>query len=302
MRFNRLGAFTLGVVITAVSVGAVSFVNAAGDGTLKACANKTTGIMRYIARGSCKKTETSLSWNQVGAAGVAGAKGDTGAAGAKGDTGAAGAKGDTGAAGAKGDTGAAGSYFSPQSVCGVLRLSPCAVGDQGPGGGVIFFVDENARYSDFDYLEAVTVDFFSSAWSNPTANCGRNRNEACDTAFLNSAAEALEYSALGRGGAASNEIIARHEAGNISKSIYSAGIADNFTTTTASDWWLPSKDELNLIYVNLISKGLGSFNADSYKSSTERTAATVWQLSTAGGAWSALDKSRGGGILGVRSF
>ena len=40
MKFNRLGAFTLGVVITAVSVGAVSFVNAAGDATIKACANK----------------------------------------------------------------------------------------------------------------------------------------------------------------------------------------------------------------------------------------------------------------------
>jgi hypothetical protein len=50
MKFNRLGAFTLGVVITAVSVGAVSFVNAAGDKTLKACANKKTGVMRYISK------------------------------------------------------------------------------------------------------------------------------------------------------------------------------------------------------------------------------------------------------------
>lgn len=35
MKFNRLGAFTLGVVITAASVGAVSFVNAAGDAKIK---------------------------------------------------------------------------------------------------------------------------------------------------------------------------------------------------------------------------------------------------------------------------
>ena len=103
MKFNRLGAFTLGVVITAVSVGAVSFVNAAGNETLKACANKTTGVMRYISKGSCKKTETSLSWNQMGPQGLpgnSGTNGTNGTAGAKGDTGAAGAKGETGAAGA----------------------------------------------------------------------------------------------------------------------------------------------------------------------------------------------------------
>jgi hypothetical protein len=93
MKFNRLGAFTLGVVITAVSVGAVSFVDAAGNGTLKACANKTTGVMRYIAKGSCKKTETTLSWNQMGSQGVAGSPGATGA---KGEIGAAGPAGKDG--------------------------------------------------------------------------------------------------------------------------------------------------------------------------------------------------------------
>jgi hypothetical protein len=99
MKFNRLGAFTLGVVITAVSVGAVSFVNAAGNGTLKACANKTSGAMRYISKGSCKKTETSLSWNQMGPQGLPGSAGTNGTAGTKGDTGAAGEKGSAGADG-----------------------------------------------------------------------------------------------------------------------------------------------------------------------------------------------------------
>jgi hypothetical protein len=93
MQFNRLSAFTLGVIITAASVGAVSYANAAGNKTLKACANKSTGAMRYISKGSCKKTETLLSWSQMGpqglpgAAGVTGAKGDTGAAGTNGTNG-----------------------------------------------------------------------------------------------------------------------------------------------------------------------------------------------------------------------
>jgi len=84
MKLNRLGAFTFGVVISAVSVGAVTFANAAGDATLKACANKTNGAMRYISKGSCKKTETSLSWSQMGPQGLPGATGPAGPVGASG--------------------------------------------------------------------------------------------------------------------------------------------------------------------------------------------------------------------------
>ena len=90
MQFNRLSAFTLGVIITAASVGAVTYANAAVNGTLKACANKTSGAMRYISKGSCKKSEKSLSWNQMGSQGFPGSggeKGDTGAAGTNGTNG-----------------------------------------------------------------------------------------------------------------------------------------------------------------------------------------------------------------------
>ena len=90
MKINQLGAFTLGVIITAVSVGTVSFVNASSDRTIKACANKKTGAMRYISKGKCKKTETPLTWNQLGlqgTPGIPGTKGDTGAGGATGTNG-----------------------------------------------------------------------------------------------------------------------------------------------------------------------------------------------------------------------
>ena len=93
MKFTRLGAFTLGVVITAASVGAVSFVNAAGNTTLKACANKKTGAMRYIEKGKCKTTETSLSWSQMGPQGLSGTAGTNGIAGAKGEAGTNGTNG-----------------------------------------------------------------------------------------------------------------------------------------------------------------------------------------------------------------
>lgn len=75
---NRFTVFSLGVVLTAVSVGAVNYVDAAGDAAIKACANKSTGAMRYISKGSCKKTERSLQWNQMGPQGVSGAQGQPG--------------------------------------------------------------------------------------------------------------------------------------------------------------------------------------------------------------------------------
>jgi hypothetical protein len=92
-------SFAVGFGCAALSFGAVTFANAAGNGILKACANKKTGSMRYISKGSCKKTETSLSWNQMGLQGLPGATGIAGT------DGTAGTKGDTGTAGINGDNG-----------------------------------------------------------------------------------------------------------------------------------------------------------------------------------------------------
>ncbi|MFM2285005.1 MAG: hypothetical protein RLZZ543_502 [Bacteroidota bacterium] len=49
-----------------------------------------------------------------------------------------------------------------------------------------------------------------------------------------------------------------------------------------SDWYLPSRDELSLIYTNLYLQGLGSLNMASYWSSTQATNNTAWfkQFST----------------------
>lgn len=97
--------FVIGFGCAALSLGAVTYVNAAGNRTLKACASKQTGMMRYISKGSCKKTETSLTWSQMGTQGLpglAGLAGTSGTAGAKGDSGIAGSNGAKGAVGTKG--------------------------------------------------------------------------------------------------------------------------------------------------------------------------------------------------------
>ena len=58
-----------------------------------------------------------------------------------------------------------------------------------------------------------------------------------------------------------------------------ADICANLTLGGYSDWFLPSKDELNLMYVNLESQGLGGFGPDIYLSSSEADAYGAWKQS-----------------------
>jgi len=96
MKSSHLLTFTLGVIVTAVSVSAVSYVNALNDKPIKACANRKTGVMRYIDKGRCKHTERALTWNQAGPQGIQGTTGATGAQGPAGLSGTAGINGTEG--------------------------------------------------------------------------------------------------------------------------------------------------------------------------------------------------------------
>ena len=54
-----------------------------------------------------------------------------------------------------------------------------------------------------------------------------------------------------------------------------ASVCDNLVSGGYTDWYLPSKDELDMMYVNLHLQGLGNFNY-SYWSSTENGNAGAW--------------------------
>ena len=108
---HRISVPLLVGVLIGATLGGVGGVIAATDtSTINACANKTTGVLRLLAKGKCTAKEDKVTWNQAGPAGPAG---PAGAAGAKGDTGATGARGATGDQGdtVTGPTGPAGATF-----------------------------------------------------------------------------------------------------------------------------------------------------------------------------------------------
>jgi hypothetical protein len=51
--------------ITAVLVGGVAIATSSNE-TITACAHNRTGAMRYSSSGTCKSTETAITWNQQG--------------------------------------------------------------------------------------------------------------------------------------------------------------------------------------------------------------------------------------------
>jgi Collagen triple helix repeat (20 copies) len=121
---RKLGTAAGIAVVALVGAGAAFAATTipGSDGTISACYNKLTGVVRVVAdTASCitstkypAATEVALSWSQTGPrglagpAGVPGAPGPVGAPGVKGDPGAKGDPGTPGDPGAKGDPGAPG--------------------------------------------------------------------------------------------------------------------------------------------------------------------------------------------------
>jgi hypothetical protein len=154
----------------------------------------------------------------------------------------------------------------------------CALGTQGPGGGFIFFVDTNNDVPGYDYLEAAPTDgVFSGGqargqWASTVTKCGDTGTENCQLNYIVKYPMTINYRSVGTGRAATAAIVARHDAGSVAKNVYAAGVADTYSTATASDWWLPSAGELALMYTNLkaASPSKGNFVSTlSYWSSTE---------------------------------
>jgi hypothetical protein len=291
MKLSRLTAFTLGVIVTAVSVSAVSYVNALNDKPITVCIDRKTGVMRHLDKGRCKRTERALTWNQSGLQGATGAQGPQGSTGPTGAQGATGATGTTGAQGPQGLTGPTGATganarvaITELSICGDDGATLCTVGSRGPGGGLIFFVDYNNQYPDFNYLEAAPSHplfangSVSGSWATALpVVCETPTSNLCGFTTIYPPSEHTQMDVQSRSlaaGLSNTQLIVSLHPG-VAKNTYAAGVADDYVSppfrgSTKSDWYLPSTGAMKLIQENLIEMGLGNFflSSDGYWTST----------------------------------
>ncbi len=226
----------------------------------------------------------------IGPRGPKGAKGEPGVQGPIGMTGATGAKGDTGAMGATGAMGPAGSSGSGSSfaysmTCGASGKVACKVGEVGPGGGWIFFVDYNDEYPGFNYLEAAPTDIAVTQWCNIT-----------NTSIPQVAAWSAR--ALGAGKANTTAMLGACSTG-------AAKQADLYLTANKSDWYLPSINELTLMYKNLADHGVGGItksDSTSFWSSSESDDLGAWTYDFYYGDAGYAPKNAYAPVRAVRAF
>ena len=156
------------------------------------------------------------------------------------------------------------------------------VGDKGPAGGIIF-CDKGVYSNGWRYLEAAPEDLsYKSVWA-PRAH----------TRIATS-------TEIGSGRANTNTIIAAFGTGN-----YAAILCTNLRTGGYDDWFLPSKDELELMHWNLVREGLGGFslkNDDYWSSSQSDSDNYAWYVIMADGIKGGAAESNPCAVRACRAF
>jgi hypothetical protein len=142
----------------------------------------------------------------------------------------------------------------------VAVASDYNIGEKGPAGGLIFYINPNYEADGWKYLEAAPSDF--------PGNGGLIKWNSGDYVYVATGATGV---LIGDGISNTQKIVNMQGEGN-----YAAKLCDGLTEGGYSDWFMPSKDELNLMYENLQLKSIGSFEPNYYWSSSEKGIFGAW--------------------------
>ena len=162
------------------------------------------------------------------------------------------------------------------------------VGDTGPGGGVVFF-DAGSKQSWGRYLEVAAASW-SGAASDPVATWCPER-KAGFTATVRTGTD------IGSGAANTKAII------KACGSTSAAGVAAAYRGGGKTDWYLPSKDEVNSLFRKRAA--VGGIPAKSLWSSSQSShyATYAWgQLLVSEGRYIGSYKGYGGMVRPIRAF
>jgi hypothetical protein len=127
------------------------------------------------------------------------------------------------------------------------------IGDTGPAGGIIFYTMGGSGWR---YMEAAPEDISDAEW-------GADREDISGT-----------ETRTGSGKKNTERIVAKLK--ELGESGRAAQLCAEYELNGYGDWFLPSKDELDLMYKNLKAKSLGNFGDGTYWSSSQRDSRFAW--------------------------
>lgn len=143
------------------------------------------------------------------------------------------------------------------------------------GGGIIFYLDSSKQHG---LIAALSDQGTNVSWYNGT--------------YISTGALAK---AIGTGLANTKKIINKQGSGT-----YAAKVCRNYHGGGFTDWYLPSKDELNQMYKQ--KSKIGGFEATNYWSSTESNTNNAYDQEFGGGFKFTDDKSFTVHVRAIRSF
>ena len=156
-----------------------------------------------------------------------------------------------------------------------LLGTECVVGNKGPGGGVVFY-DAGSMQPWGRYLEAAPA-----GWAGGSKDPNRMWCNIVDTKI--NGASGVE---IGDGKANTDEMVNACSSG--------AGVmASRYAGGGKTDWYLPSKNELDAMYKEQVR--VGGLGPDGYWSSSQYDSSIAWLLlSATGGQYSPLKRYENG--------
>jgi hypothetical protein len=175
---------------------------------------------------------------------------------------------------------------SPQPTIPAAPAEPLGpvvpkVGDRGPAGGIIFY-DKGIFFNGWQYLEAAPADLDGAQWA------------ANDQGISGTG------TAVGTGKRNTELIVERLGNGT------AAQLCDALEFGGYNDWFLPSQDELDLMYKNLKQRGLGNFlNSEYWSSSYDSSRAlghTSWGQNFSNGSKAYMWQDKAASVRAVRQF
>ena len=153
---------------------------------------------------------------------------------------------------------------APSDLC-VIDGVP-AIGSSGERGSFVFGYYRKSKYGD-NLLVNGTTTYNASNCTGTAVGTGKRNTQLLVSAMGENNGYAYVYKPLDNEGMSFTKVFVQTDE-------YAARLCDILTYTvgevTYDDWFLPSKDELNLMYTELRQNYLGGFSAVSYWTSSER--------------------------------